>query len=130
MPNDYTAKQIPEMEGFYKGLFLKARDEIGASSFGLAIVDLERDSDDHPMHAHPGGQEEVYLVLRGSGTLEFADGESIALDGDTVVRVGPETERRIVPGPDGIRLAAIGGTPGQAYEAPGYSAVGAPDPAA
>jgi len=27
-----------------------------------------------------------------------------------------------------MRLLAIGGTPGQAYEAPEYSRVGAPDP--
>jgi hypothetical protein len=46
------------------------------------------------------------------------------------VRVGPDTKRKIHPGPDGMRLLAIGGTPGEAYEAPGYSELGAPDPLA
>ncbi len=31
---DYTAKRIDELEGFYKGLFLKARAELGVQSFG------------------------------------------------------------------------------------------------
>ena len=44
------------------------------------------------------------------------------------MRIGPNTMRKINPGSDGMRLLAIGGVPGQAYEAPGYSDVGAPDP--
>ncbi len=124
---DYTARRIDDMEGFYQGLFLKARDEIGASSFGLAVVELGPDSDAHTNHHHPGGQEEVYVVLRGSGTIDI-EGERVPLDPDTIVRVGPETKRRIEPGPEGMRLIAIGGTPGQAYELPDYSRAGAPDP--
>ena len=124
---DYTARRIDDMEGFYKGLFLKARDEIGASSFGLAVVELGPESDAHPNHDHPGGQEEVYVVLRGGGTIDI-EGERVPLEPETIVRVGPETKRKIMPGPEGMRLLAIGGTPGQAYEAPEYSRVGAPDP--
>ncbi|MEJ7750050.1 MAG: cupin domain-containing protein [Thermoleophilaceae bacterium] len=124
---DYTAKQISDMEGFYQGLFLKARDEVGASSFGLAVVELGPNADNHPDHDHPGGQEEVYVVLRGSGEMDI-DGERVALDPETIVRVGPETKRKISPGPEGMRLLVIGGTPGLAYEAPDYSNVGAPDP--
>lgn len=124
---DYTARRIDEMEGFYQGLLLKARDEIGASSFGLAVVELAPGSDAHPHHDHPGGQEEVYVVLRGSGTIDI-EGERVPLDPETIVRVGPEAKRSIEPGPEGMRLIAIGGTPGQAYEPPDYSRVGAPDP--
>ena len=123
---DYTAKKIGDMEGFYKGLFLKARAEIGARSFGLAVIELEPDADNHPDHDHPD-QEEVYVVLRGTGDL-VVDGETVALDPETIVRVGPNTRRKINPGADGMRLLAIGGVPGQAYEAPGYSEVGEPDP--
>jgi len=51
-----------------------------ASSFGLAVIELGPDSDAHPDHDHASaGQEEVYVVLRGSGELEI-DGETIALD--------------------------------------------------
>ena len=58
------------------------------------------------------------------------DGESVPLDSETIVRIGPNTKRKINPGADGMRLLAIGGVPGQVYEAPGYSDVGAPDPLA
>jgi len=126
---DYAAKKIGEMETFYGGLFRKARAELGVQSFGLAVVELEPNAENHPEHDHPGAQEEVFVVLRGTGEM-IVDGERIPLDPDTVVRVGPDAKRKINPGPDGMRLVAIGGTPGKAYEAPGYTEVGAPDPLA
>lgn len=128
--SDYTAKRIDEMDTFYKGLFRRARSELGVQSFGLAVIDLERGLDDHPEHDHAAaGQEEVFVVLRGTGTIEI-DGEVTALDPDTIVRVGPGARRRIRPGEGGMRLIAIGGVPGKAYQAPGYTQVGAPDPLA
>ena len=127
--SDYTAKRIDELEGFYKGLFLKARDELGVQSFGMAIIEMPEGFEDYPFHAHEDvGQEEVYVVLRGTGTMEIEGGDTVQLDPETLVRVGPATKRRIVPGPGGMRLLALGGVPGQPYEPPAYSAVGAPDP--
>ena len=61
------------------------------------------------------GQEEVYVVLSGHGTLH-ADGESWSLEPGTLARVGAEQKRRIVPGAEGVTLLALGGTPGKAYE--------------
>ena len=125
---DVTAARIDEMEPFYHGLFRRARAHLGASSFGLAVIELPEGFADYPNHDHPGAQEEVYVVLSGTGTLEVADGEPIQLDAETLVRVGPDTKRKLVPGAGGMRLLAIGGTPGQAYEAPGYTELGSPDP--
>jgi mannose-6-phosphate isomerase-like protein (cupin superfamily) len=125
---DHTVKRIGEMEGFYRGLFLKARSELGVQSFGLAVIELEPGSDAHPNHDHASqGQEEVFIVLRGSGEMEV-DGERFPIDPETMVRVGPEAKRCIHPGREGMRLIAIGGVPGQAYQPPGYTEVGAPDP--
>ena len=128
--SDYTAKRIDEMEPFYQGLFLKARDELGVQSFGMAVVELSGGREErYPMHAHEDeGQEEVYVVLRGTGTMELEDGSTVPLDPETIVRVGPATKRRLVPGDGGMRLLALGGVPGRADEAPAYSAVGEPDP--
>ncbi len=126
---DYTAKQIDDMETFYDGLFRKGRAELGAKSFGLAFVELEPGADNHPDHDHAGGQEEVFIVLRGSGEIVI-DGETVPMDPQTAVRVGPGAKRKINPGPDGMRLVAIGGTPGQVYEPSDYTEVGAPDPLA
>lgn len=125
--SDYTAKQIGEMDTFYKGLFRRARAEVGATSFGLAVIELGPNADNHPDHDHPGGPEEVYVVLSGTGELDVG-GDTIALGPETIVRVGPDTKRRIRPGADGMRLLAVGGTPGEAYAPPSYTEVGAPDP--
>jgi mannose-6-phosphate isomerase-like protein (cupin superfamily) len=64
------------------------------------------------------GQEEVYAALKGSGALE-ADGERYEIDADHIARVGPEVKRKVVPGPEGIRLLVIGATPGEPYETGG-----------
>jgi hypothetical protein len=44
------------------------------------------------------------------------DSHRHTLDADHIIRVGPTARRKILPGPDGIRLLAIGGLPGQAYD--------------
>ncbi len=124
---DYTAKPIDDMETFYKGLFRRARAELGVTSFGLGVVELEPNAENYPDHDHPGSQEEVLVVLRGTGEL-VVDGESVPLAPETIVRVGPDAKRQIKPGAEGMRLLAIGGVPGAVYEAPAYTELGAPDP--
>ncbi len=128
---DYTVARIGELEGFYDGLFLKARAALGVNSFGLAVVELGPGAENYPDHDHEGGQEEVLIVLRGSGELDIDGGaETVALEPEIIVRIGPGARRRIRPGADGMRLIAIGGTPGAAYEAPPFTELGAPDPLA
>jgi hypothetical protein len=134
---DVTHTQIDAMDaidGFFEGIkFHKAAAGLDISSFGMAIIDLAPGAEDYPEHDHSPkgiggqmfaqrpqqlGQEEVYVALRGSGTLE-ADGERYPLDADHIARVGPDVKRKIVPGPDGLRLLALGATPGQPYETGG-----------
>ena len=127
---DYTAKHIDEMEGLHRGAMRKVRAELGLSSFGVQTIDLPPNSDRYPWHDHgEEGQEELYIALRGRGTLEFEDGEPVELvPGETVVRVGPETRRQVVAGPEGVRLLVIGGVPGKAFKAKDFTELGAPDP--
>jgi mannose-6-phosphate isomerase-like protein (cupin superfamily) len=114
--SDYTAKQINEMEAAFGGGMKKARAELGVESFGMQVIDLPPNYSDYPEHDHESdGQEEVYSVMRGSGELDV-EGERIALGPDVLVRVGPGTKRKIFAGPEGLRLLALGGTPGAAYE--------------
>jgi mannose-6-phosphate isomerase-like protein (cupin superfamily) len=125
---DYTALKIDEMEAIYRGAFKRARASLGVESFGMQIMDLPPNGDAYPEHQHDD-QEEVYLALRGSGEIEI-DGERVPLDPETVVRVGPSAKRKVWPGDEGIRLLALGGTPGQAYEPPDITKLGEPDPLA
>jgi hypothetical protein len=113
---DYTAKPIGEMEASYGGGFVKARAELGVSAFGMQVIQLPPDFGDYPEHDHSeSGQEEVYLPIGGSGWIEI-DGERVDLDTDTLVRVGPAARRKVYSGPEGLRMLAIGGAPGQAYQ--------------
>jgi mannose-6-phosphate isomerase-like protein (cupin superfamily) len=112
---DYTAKRIQDMEAAFGGGFVKARAELGVSSFGIQAIQLPPGSENYHEHDHAeDGQEEVFLALDGSGWLEV-DGERVDLDRDTLVRVGPAAKRKIYAGPEGLRVLAIGGVPGEAY---------------
>jgi hypothetical protein len=127
---DYTAKRIDEIEAIYRGGFKRARADLGVESFGMQIIDLPPNADQHPEHDHAeSGTEEVYLPLRGSGEIEI-DGERVPIDADTLVRVGASARRKLWAGPDGIRVLALGGVPGQVYEPPEITKLGAPDPMA
>jgi hypothetical protein len=123
-------KNIDEMEAIYGGAFKRARAELGVEAFGMQVIDMPPDNDQYPEHDHAhDGQEEVFLVMRGGGEIEI-DGERFPLDGDHIARVGPETKRKLWPGPEGIRVVIVGGVPGGAYEAPDISKLGEPDPMA
>jgi mannose-6-phosphate isomerase-like protein (cupin superfamily) len=125
---DFTAKKIDDIEAIMQGGFKRARADLGVESFGMQVIDMPAGYDGYPEHDHAeGGVEEVYLVLRGSAELAI-DGESVALDPDTIVRVGPGAKRKITPGDQGVRLLALGGTPGAIYEAPEITRLGVPDP--
>ncbi len=128
---DYTVKRIDEMEGAYGGAMKRARAELGVSSFGMAIIDMPPNFELYPTHDHAGdGQEEVFLALRGGGEIEIDGSERVPLDADHVVRVAAGIDRKVLPGPDGIRLLVLGAKPGAVYEAPAGSQLGAPDPVA
>ena len=127
---DYEAKRIDEMEAAFLGSFKRARAELGVESFGMQVIDLPPNFDRYPAHDHThDGQEEVFVAMRGGGEIEVGE-ERFPLDSDHLVRVGPEEMRKVVSGPEGIRMLVLGGVPGQAYEAPEVSRLGAPDPMA
>jgi mannose-6-phosphate isomerase-like protein (cupin superfamily) len=114
--SDYTAKRIKDMEAVFGGGFVKARAELGVTSFGMQVIQMPANYEDYPLHDHAeSGQEEVFLALKGSGWIEI-EGERVDLEPDMLVRVGPEPKRKVFAGPEGLRMLALGGTPGSAYE--------------
>jgi mannose-6-phosphate isomerase-like protein (cupin superfamily) len=128
--SDYAVKKIDDMEATFLGGFKLARAELGVTSFGMQVMDIPGGYGDYPDHDHTeNGQEEVYLALRGSAEIEI-DGERHPLDPDTMVRVSSGTKRKIWPGENGVRVLALGGVPGKAYEVDESTELGAPDPLA
>jgi mannose-6-phosphate isomerase-like protein (cupin superfamily) len=121
---DYTAKRIDQMEAAFGGGFVKARAELGVTSFGMQVIRMPANYDDYPEHDHAGDrQEEVYAALQGSGWIDV-DGERVELDKDTLVRVGPGAKRRVHSGPEGLQMLVMGGCPGEPYTIAPFSELG------
>ena len=127
---DYTVAKIDELEGFYNGLFLKARAALGVTAFGLSIVDIPPHSVHYPEHNHPSGQEEVLIPIGGFGRLIMDESSEVFVDLEPgmMVRIGAKTKRTIRVGDEGLTAIAIGGTPGEAFKPLGYTEIGALDP--
>jgi mannose-6-phosphate isomerase-like protein (cupin superfamily) len=134
---DVTVKRFDEMEAALGGAFVRARAELGVTAFGMQVIDLPPGFDEpYTAHAHAGmpdamafanhGQEEVYVPLRGRGTLIAGD-ERWELEPGMAVRVGPAQMRQVVTGDEPLQYLALGGTPGRAYEPTPFSRLGAGD---
>jgi mannose-6-phosphate isomerase-like protein (cupin superfamily) len=114
--SDYTAKHIKDMEAAFGGGFVKARAELGVTSFGMQVIRMPADYGDYPEHDHEHDkQEEVYVTLKGSGWIDIA-GERVDLAPDTFVRVAGGVKRKVHSGPEGLQMLVLGGCPGKAYE--------------
>lgn len=112
----FTLKRIDELAAINYGAVKLAGDELGVQTFGLQVLDLPAGFDDYPEHDHTeDGQEEVYVVLEGSGEFDVA-GERFSADAGTMVHVAPQARRKIAAGPYGVRILAIGCAPD--YERP------------
>ncbi len=112
---DVTLKRFDEFES-YQGQFLYAGRGLGVTAWGMNVLKLPPNWADYPDHDHAKeDQEEVYVVLAGSAWLS-AGGESWDLVPGALVRVGAAQKRKIVPGPGGVTILALGGTPGKPYE--------------
>jgi mannose-6-phosphate isomerase-like protein (cupin superfamily) len=126
--SDFTLAASDDMEAVFFGSRKRVRAPLGVESFGMQVIDLPLGATQYPRHDHAhDSQEEVFLVLWGSGEIEI-DGERHPLTPEVMVRVGLESKRKIWPGEEGIRLLVLGGRPGHIYEPPEISKLGMPDP--
>ena len=129
---DVTVKRLDEMETTFGGAMYRARASLDASAFGMQVIEMSPGADWYPDHNHTGepvedGQEEVYTPLSGSATL-IAGEERFELEPGTFARVGAAQKRKLVPGDEGARMLCLGATPGEAYEPPEFTKLGAPEP--
>jgi hypothetical protein len=116
----YSAKSIDELPTLWDGFAKLARAGLEITSFGANIMDLPADYSTTAHDESESGQQELYVALRGSGSVDL-DGMSLSLDVDHLVRVDAGTSRVLSSGPDGLRVLCIGGVPGAAYEPPAWS---------
>lgn len=83
--NTFTKKTVSELD-YYKGehaiagiKFRTAAKDLGVTAWGMNVIEIEAGCTDYPEHDHvKDGQEEVYVVLKGSGTINCG-GEDLAI---------------------------------------------------
>ncbi len=113
-----ASTDIPAYEGPHAipGIrFRAARQALGITAWGMNVLELDPGCDQYPEHDHvTDGQEEVYVLLSGGATLVTPAGEHPLRAGD-LCRVAPEVRRKIVPGPEGAVVLALGATPGAVF---------------
>jgi mannose-6-phosphate isomerase-like protein (cupin superfamily) len=114
----FTMKTIDELESIHHGAVKLAGAELGIQSFGMQVLDFPPGFSDYPEHDHAeDGQEEVYVVLRGQADF-VVDGEEVTISSGEMLKVDAASRRKLTAGQDGVRILAIGCTPGAAYERP------------
>jgi mannose-6-phosphate isomerase-like protein (cupin superfamily) len=90
----------PDMEARF------ARKELGTEQSGLSYQRMAPNFRQPFGHFHKE-QEEVYVVLSGSGRVKLDD-EIVELKQWDTVRVSAETTRQFESGPDGLEYLAFG----------------------
>lgn len=122
-PTGYSAKGIDELPTLWDGFATLVRAGLGITAFGANIMDLPPDYSTTAHDESASGQEELYVALRGAGSVDV-DGASLPLDAEHLVRVDAGAGRVLTSGPDGLRVLCVGGIPGGAYEPPDWSSTG------
>jgi mannose-6-phosphate isomerase-like protein (cupin superfamily) len=98
-----------------------AREALQTEQLGISYQRLAPDVRAPFGHRHRE-QEEIYVVVGGSGRAKLAD-EVVELKPFDALRVAPEVTRQFEAGPGGLELLAFGGGAGgvqDAEVAPGW----------
>ena len=119
----YSAKSVDELPTLWDGFAKLVRAGLEITAFGANIMDLPPDYSTKAHDESDSGQQELYVALRGSGSVDI-DGERHPLDADHLVCVNPGTSRVLSSGAEGMRVLIIGGVPGGVYHPPEWSSSG------
>jgi mannose-6-phosphate isomerase-like protein (cupin superfamily) len=119
----YSAKSIDDLPTLWDGLAKLVRPGLEITAFGANVIDLPPNYSSKSHDESETGQQELYVALRGAGTVDIGD-EKLPLDSEHFVRVDAGTDRVLSSGPEGIRVLCIGGLPGGAYEPQDWSSTG------
>ena len=109
--NGYTIKNLMDIDdsaaGRASGIEARfARSHIDSEHLGLTYMKYAPDTRAPMGHSHRE-QEELYLVISGSGKIKLDDDVRELRRWD-VVRIAPTTLRALESGSDGMELIAVG----------------------
>jgi quercetin dioxygenase-like cupin family protein len=114
----YSVVRVEELEPSGPGGAVRfVRRSLGVEAFGINWFELPPNTEGFEHDESGSGQEEVNVVIAGSGVYRV-EGEEIPCTRGTIFRFDPETTRQPVAGPDGMTMVAIGARRGS-YDARG-----------
>jgi quercetin dioxygenase-like cupin family protein len=90
------------------------RRDLGVEAFGINWFELAPNAVGREHDESGSGQEEVNVVVDGSGVYRI-EGEDVPVRRGSMLRFDPETTRVPIAGPDGPTMLAIGARRGS-YE--------------
>jgi uncharacterized cupin superfamily protein len=111
--SDHTIKNLREVEdsapSFEMDSVMQARFAAGDLGLERSAISLQRllPGKTQPFGHHHKGQEELYVVLDGSGKVKLDD-DVFDIKVMDAVRVAPEVTRAFSAGPDGLEFLAYG----------------------
>jgi quercetin dioxygenase-like cupin family protein len=111
----YSKVNVHELEPAGPGGAIRfVRRELDLLAFGINWFELAPNADGHHHNEQDSGQEEVNLIVRGSGTYVI-EGEKVPIREGDVFRFDPDTTRGPKAGPEGLTMVAVG-APRGSYE--------------
>ncbi len=111
----YSVVHVEDIEPAGPGGAVRfVRRELGVEAFGINWFELPPNTEGREHDESGTGQEEVNIVVRGSGVYRI-EGVDVPVRAGSILRFDPETTRVPVAGPDGMTMIGIGARRGS-YE--------------
>jgi quercetin dioxygenase-like cupin family protein len=108
----YSTIHVDDIEPAGPGGIVRfVRRNLGVESFGINRFDLPPGAVGVEHDEIGTGQEEVSVVIAGSGIWRV-DGEEVAAREGTFIRFDPDSVRCPVAGPEGMTFVSVGVAPG------------------
>ena len=116
----YDVADVAELEGEGPGgVVRKVRRSVGARAFGFNYFVFPPNHVGHEHDHANDNAEEVYFVVKGSGTMRI-DGEEVELRPGRFIRVDPAATRVPRSGGEGLEFVTIGAPLDRLYEPPSW----------
>jgi mannose-6-phosphate isomerase-like protein (cupin superfamily) len=116
----YSYVDIGSLEGEGPGgMVRKTRRATGGRAFGFNYFTIPPRVEGREHNHADSNMEEVYLVVKGSGTMRI-DGDELELRPGRFIRVDPESTRVPIAGDDGLEFVAFGAPLEGRYEPPDW----------
>jgi mannose-6-phosphate isomerase-like protein (cupin superfamily) len=111
----YRALDASDIQAEREGRIRRVRVALGIRAFGINEIHLPPDGRGTEHDESGTGQEEVYFVLDGDGTMAV-DGDLVPLRPKRYIFVPPGTTRQVRAGAHGVSYICVGAPPGRGYE--------------